>query len=91
MNTPEHKIRTAIKAYLDAGGDPEFYILSKNHFHKNLTPPNSAFLVMKSEDKTYTKRVIFETEDGPNKKKHKIKVLCRSAMLTLDRILGGED
>lgn len=29
MSVPEHKIRTAIKAYLDAGGDPEFYIVSK--------------------------------------------------------------
>lgn len=29
MSVPDYKIRTAIKAYLDSGGDPEFYIVSK--------------------------------------------------------------
>jgi hypothetical protein len=32
MKVPEHKIRTAIKAYLDAGGDLDFYIVSKKYF-----------------------------------------------------------
>jgi len=29
MSLPEHKIRSAIKAYLDGGGAEDFYIISK--------------------------------------------------------------
>lgn len=40
VEVPEYKIRTAIKAYLDAGGDSDFFIISKkdvnNHYRQVL-------------------------------------------------------
>ena len=58
----EHQIRTAIKAYLDAGGDPDFYIVSKrlmynaqrnvvdrllSKVHKDETTDNTGFNISK--------------------------------------------
>ena len=71
----EYQIRTAIKAYLDAGGDPDFYIVSKRlmynvqrsvidkvllKVHKDETTDNTGFNISKKRVAELGQQVLDE-------------------------------
>lgn len=74
MSKPaEHQIRTAIKAYLDAGGDPDFYIVSKrlmynaqrnvvdqllSEIHKDETTDHTGFNISKHRVSELAQKVL---------------------------------